>query len=446
MISMRRTIFRRIAVVVIISVALVSVCFTAVLYNEIALQVRGGVRSQALLIAQTLDWGKNPESDDVTTLRTLALADAPFRITLIAADGTPLFDSQAQTSTMGNHANRPEVKEARATGAGQAERQSATIGKKTYYYAKLLQDGRVLRVAETTDTVYGLFFRQLPVILVVVICVLLISLAVARGLTRSLVRPIAEGGLESGPGSGASGKVVYEELAPYIEQRERADKLRRQFSANVSHELKTPLTSIVGRAELLENGLVKPNDVADFGASIRIEGQRLLELIEDVMRLSQLDESDEPKMQRFEVQGVITDVLASLESKAVAAQVTLGAAGESVELNADRNMMFELLYNLVDNAIKYNRVDGTVTVRAVREAAGPVIEVIDTGIGIPVADSERIFERFYRVDRSRSKETGGTGLGLSIVKHIAAHHGAIVELESEQEGEQGSGTTVRIRF
>jgi len=242
-------------------------------------------------------------------------------------------------------------------------------------------------------------------------------------------------------------RIVAVVLASFLTERTEADKLRRQFSANVSHELKTPLTSIVGRAELLENGLVKPADVPAFGASIRREGQRLLELIEDIMRISQLDESSEPHLEVFGVSGVIAEVFESLADKATYSQVTLRTIGEELELTADRNMMFELLYNLVDNAIKYNRAGGTVTVRTGQgpfdeEQARPVIAVIDTGIGIPLADQERVFERFYRVDRSRSKETGGSGLGLSIVKHLAALQGAEIELESEQD----AGTTVRIRF
>ena len=467
-ISMRHTIYRRIVAVVLLSVIAVSVLFTAILYREIVGQVHTDVRSRALLIATVLDqeYRENPsqsqtqtqvqvqtsaltsarEQDVLATLSRMASTSSPYRITLIDADGTPLFDSQANVATMGNHSNRPEVIAAHARGTGQATRFSATIGTETYYFAKLLSSDRVLRVAETTSTIYGVWLRQLPWIGGVIIVVLVISLAIARRLTRSLIKPIAASGIGDGTGGNT---IVYEELAPFLAQREEADRLRRQFSANVSHELKTPLTSIVGRAELLEAGLVKPPDVKRFGASIRTEGQRLLELIEDIMRISQLDEDSKPRLQLFQVQGVITEVFESLADKAARAQVKLVASGDELELTADRNMMFELLYNLVDNAIKYNRTDatGTVTVRTgpgpfEEQPAGPVIAVIDTGIGIPPADQERVFERFYRVDHSRSKETGGTGLGLSIVKHLAAQLGAEVELESEL----GVGTTVRVRF
>ncbi|MCL2655369.1 MAG: ATP-binding protein [Coriobacteriia bacterium] len=455
MISMRRTIYRRIAVIVVASVVCASALFTALLYREIVNQVHDDVDSRSLLIAKTLDQIDANQAqqaqaqaggnrDVLPTLTRLSATSATYRITLIAADGTPLFDSQATVATMENHANRPEFIAARATGAGQATRFSATVGTETYYSAKLLSNGNVLRVAQTTRTIYGVWLRQLPWVGGVIIVVLLASLAVSRRLTRSLVRPIA-----AGAGSAKGEAIVYEELAPYLAQREAADKIRRQFSANVSHELKTPLTSIVGRAELLENGLVKPADVAGFGASIRTEGQRLLELIEDVMRISQLDEDSSLRMQTFQMSGVIAEVFESLADKARRAQVRLINGDDELEVTTDRNMMFELLYNLVDNAIKYNRTDGTgtVTVRTeqnMTEAGltSPVIEVIDTGIGIPEEDQQRVFERFYRVDRSRSKETGGTGLGLSIVKHLAGQIGAEVELQSTL----GQGATFRLRL
>ena len=441
MISMRRTIYRRIVAVVLASVIAVSILFTALLYREIASQVHADVRTRDLLITKVLD--QTTEHDVLPTLARLATTSSTYRITLIAADGTPLFDSQAKVSLMENHSNRPEFIVARASGTGQATRFSATIGTETYYFASRLTSGQVIRVAQTTSTIYGLLLRQLPWMLLAVVVVLLICLLVARRLTSSLIRPITEGGLDGSLGAATgSSPVMYEELAPFLKQRQETDKLRRQFSANVSHELKTPLTSIVGRAELLEAGLVKPPDVSSFGASIKKEGQRLLELVEDTMRLSQLDESGQPVMQVFLIRDAISDVFESLEGKAAAAQVTLVAHGADLELTANRSMIFELLYNLVDNAIKYNRTGGSVTVRTEQKEAGPIIEVIDTGIGIPLADHERIFERFYRVDHSRSKETGGTGLGLSIVKHIAEHHGAEIEVESEL----GVGTTVRIKF
>jgi len=440
MTSMRSTIYRRIVAVVLASVIAVSVLFTIVLYREIETQVHGDVRSRDLLVAKVLD---QADSQDVLpTLTRLASTSASYRITLIAADGTPLFDSQAQVATMANHADRPEFIAARATGAGQSTRLSATIGKETYYYAKLLANGQVIRVAQTTSTISGLLLRQLPWMLAAVVVVLLVCLLVARHLTSSLVRPITESSLD-GSDMADGPPAVYEELMPFFKQRKEADQLRRQFSANVSHELKTPLTSIVGRAELLEAGLVKPGDVTKFGMSIRKEGQRLIELIEDIMRISQLDESGQLVMQTFLVHSAVSDVFESLEGKAATAQVTLEVAGEDVELTANRSMMFELLYNLVDNAIKYNDPGGSVTIRtAAGQEEKPIIEVIDTGVGIPASDFDRIFERFYRVDPSRSKESGGTGLGLSIVKHIAEHHGAVIELESEI----GAGTTVRIKF
>ncbi|MCL2343555.1 MAG: ATP-binding protein [Firmicutes bacterium] len=228
-----------------------------------------------------------------------------------------------------------------------------------------------------------------------------------------------------------------------ITERANAEKRRREFSANVSHELKTPLTTISGYAELLESGMVGPADIPEAAGKIRHETMRLIALIEDIMRLSELDESESPvEFAECDLCEIARGAAENLTRKASDAGVTVTAPSDTVTVNASRNMMFELFYNLIDNGIKYNRPRGKVNVAVVKEAEKVRMSVSDTGIGIDKKYLDRIFERFYRVDKSRSKATGGTGLGLSIVKHIVACHHGTIHVESEP----GVGTTVDIEI
>lgn len=221
-----------------------------------------------------------------------------------------------------------------------------------------------------------------------------------------------------------------------------AEQQRREFTANVSHELKSPLQSIMGSAELLENGLVKAEDVPRFVGHIRSEAARLVVLIDDIIRLSQLDEGDELTAESVDLLALAQDTAASLADKAEKNGITLKVRGEPLTYRGVRRLLSEILFNLCDNAIKYNRSNGSVTVTVAKEEKGIALSVADTGIGIPPEHLNRIFERFYRVDKSHSKETGGTGLGLSIVKHAAQYHGATVEVQSKE----GEGTKFTIHF
>lgn len=221
-----------------------------------------------------------------------------------------------------------------------------------------------------------------------------------------------------------------------------AERSRREFTANVSHELKTPLQSIIGSAELLENGLVKPEDTKRFIGNIKNEATRLVSLINDIIRLSQLDEDREPLTESVDLQGVASEVVEVLSASAEKKGIELCLDGENCVMNGIRRYLYEIIYNLCDNAIRYNKSGGKVSIGLKKNEGGIVLTVSDTGIGIPIEHQSRIFERFYRVDKSHSKETGGTGLGLSIVKHAVAYHGGTVELESRE----GEGTTVRVKF
>lgn len=254
---------------------------------------------------------------------------------------------------------------------------------------------------------------------------------------------------------------VYEELSPFYSNiKKRSDKLRRQmkkakreheiqdkirreFTANVSHELKTPLTSISGYAEILKNGMVKPEDVTRFSEKIYSEAQRLISLVGDIIKLSRLDENAvEEKKERIELYSICETIIGRLESAAAKRGIEFELIGAKTEIVGIPRIIDEMIYNLCDNAVKYNRENGKVTVSVMSTNTGVVLSVSDTGIGIPKEDKERVFERFYRVNKSHSKEIGGTGLGLSIVKHGAAVHNAAISIESELD----KGTTVTISF
>lgn len=229
-------------------------------------------------------------------------------------------------------------------------------------------------------------------------------------------------------------------LAFDVTDQAAAERSRREFTANVSHELKTPLQSILGSAELLENGMVAQPDIPRFAGRIRTEAQRLVALIEDILRLSQLDEGADLPWEEVELLELCREVRASLEPQAAAREVTLTVRGETAVVAGVKALLHEMVYNLCDNAVKYNVEGGEVEVRLAQEGQNVLLTVRDTGIGIPPEHQERVFERFYRVDKSRSKAIGGTGLGLAIVKHAVHYHGGCIDLESTP----GHGTTVTV--
>lgn len=292
------------------------------------------------------------------------------------------------------------------------------------------------------------------VISLIVIAVL--SIIIARAVAKVVTKPINEIDL-----SEHENLVVYEELKPFYKnikmrseklqkQMERAkrehkmqDKIRREFTANVSHELKTPLTSISGYAEILKNGMVRQEDVARFSEKIYSEAQRLISLVGDIIRLSRLDENAvSEKKERIELYSLCEIIINRLESAAAKRSITFELIGAKAEILGIPRIIDEMIYNLCDNAIKYNSENGKVTVAVKQTTTEVILSVSDTGIGIPKDETERVFERFYRVNKSHSKEIGGTGLGLSIVKHGAAVHDAQLSVESEID----KGTTFSITF
>lgn len=367
------------------------------------------------------------------------------RFTLIEENGTVLYDNEADSLTMDNHRDRPEVQMAFSQGESVKVRHSETMGKSTFYYARQLEDGRVLRVSREAGSIWSIFSNALPVIGIMVLALLVICMFVSHFLTKNLIAPIEQ----LAENLDSTGKIVaYEELQPFINtiqtQHEDIVKnalIRQEFTANVSHELKTPLTSISGYAELIETGMASLEDVQRFARGIHKNSNRLLTLINDIIRLSELDGTEqEPVLERVNLYLVAQTCVDMLQFSAEKHQVSLEFYGEECFVKGNRQMLDELLYNLCDNAIRYNNADGKVYIR-IRELADKVeLKVTDTGIGIPQEAIGRVFERFYRVDKSRSKSTGGTGLGLAIVKHIIAKLDAEISLDSKV----GEGTEVTV--
>ena len=370
-----------------------------------------------------------------------------LRITLINPDGNAVCDSDADVRGMENHKNRPEIASAFSKGEGKAVRNSQTLGKSAFYYAVRLDNGYVLRISKEVSSMTGILLSTVPRLVVLSVLLFAACVILSHALTKSIVKPIEElaKNLE-GPGM----YHVYEELEPYVttiraqhEDIIRNANMRQEFTANVSHELKTPLTSISGYSELIENGIATGDDVQRFAREIHKSSNRLLTLINDIIRLSELDVTTEDIMEELDICDMAANCVEMLQMSAEKHQVQLSFSGEQQMVTANRQMMDELIYNLCDNAIRYNNPGGRVDVSVYREVERVVLEVKDNGIGIPEKDQERIFERFYRVDKSRSKSTGGTGLGLAIVKHIIALHDNVkLELRSKL----GEGTTIYVYF
>lgn len=378
-------------------------------------------------------------------LEELDEVDARTRITRIAQDGKVLYDSRGDESTLDNHKDRVEVREALKNGVGEDIRMSDTVGKELYYYAVLLDDGTVLRVARNMDSLISTAIQIFPVMAVIAAIVLAFVYILGRWQTARLIRPINELDIEH-----PLDNEIYEELDPLLEAIDKQNKekdavanMRKEFSANVSHELKTPLTSISGYAEIMKNGLVKPEDIQNFSERIYKEARRLITLVEDIIKLSKLDEeSVELEKEEVNLYDMTREIVSRLSMQSSAKHVRMILEGESVTYTGIRQILDEMIYNICENAIKYNHPGGSVSIWVGNTLEGPKVSVTDTGIGIPEEHLERVFERFYRVDKSHSKEIGGTGLGLSIVKHGALLHQAKVSMDSTV----GEGTRISILF
>ena len=359
------------------------------IYGYLGSQQKRELRDEILYLAPGV------EKEGISYLENLETTGK--RITLVDSDGTVLYDSEADVEQMENHRDRPEIAKALENGEGEDSRRSDSLAEATFYYAKS-GDG----YEEITPLVEKI-----------------------RHQKATIVKQTLEA------------RDKEEQFDAMKEQ------MRREFTANVSHELKTPLTSISGFAEIIKDGFVKPEDIPGFAGKIFEESQRLISLVNDIINISQLDEETMPyEKEKIDLYEIAEGVLKRLEAPAKKKNINLQLMGEHAFIEGEKHIAEEVLYNLCDNAVKYNRENGTVIVRLRNDWEGVQAVVADNGIGIPREHQERVFERFYRVDKSHSKEIGGTGLGLSIVKHGAAYLGADIDMDSRP----GEGTVISLTW
>lgn len=558
--KIKRKIYWNLCLVALLTMVVSALITALLLCQDLQTQMRHSVMTEVRYLESAMEVSGE---DYLAHLKSRGDGNSENRITWIAQDGTVLYDSFADSESLENHKDRPEIAAAFKNGRGQSVRTSRTLAEQTYYYAARLSDGSVIRVASTTKSALATVFHTVPVMIAMGILIVLGVLILAELQTKRIIAPINKMDPDN-----LQADEVYDELAPLVRRLEKQketirgqmqilrekqeefsaitenmqegflvvdsrgdvmsynksatrllgipveqtenhkaniislnrsekfrqvvdgalkgthceqmldvgnrhyqiianpvaesegrsgavvvildvteqqsrEELRREFTANVSHELKTPLTSISGYAEIMMNGLVQPSDMGRFSGKIYQEAQRLITLVGDIIRLSQLDEEKaQLEKQPVDLHMIASDVVKRLQDVAKKNQVTLMLTGKPTVVNGNPQILDEMIYNLCDNAIKYNKPFGEVEVNVSMAKEHPVLTVEDDGIGIPVDDQARIFERFYRVDKSHSRQIGGTGLGLSIVKHGAIYHKAKVELKSAL----GEGTTVRIVF
>lgn len=574
--KIKRKIYWNLCLVALLTMVVSALITTLLLCQDLQTQMRQAVMTEVRYLESAMEVSGE---DYLSHLKSRGDGNSVNRITWVDANGSVLYDSYADSESLENHKDRPEIAAALKNGHGESVRTSRTLAEQTYYYAARLSDGSVIRVASTTKSALATVFHTVPVMIAMAVLIVLGVLILAEFQTKRIIAPINQ----MNPDDPQAGDV-YDELAPLVrrlekqketirqqmeilkekqeefsaitenmregflvvdskgdvmsynksalkllgisegeegmlsrhgnaawEEHEKKDanvniisinrsenfrrvvdealkgshceemldvgnrhyqiianpvaeseersgavvvildvteqqgreELRREFTANVSHELKTPLTSISGYAEIMMNGMVQPADMGRFSGKIYKEAQRLITLVGDIIRLSQLDE-EKVQMEKspVDLHLLASDVVKRLQDVAKKNQVTLMLTGKPTVVNGNPQILDEMIYNLCDNAIKYNKPFGEVEVNVAMIKDHPVLTVEDDGIGIPPEDQERIFERFYRVDKSHSRQIGGTGLGLSIVKHGAIYHKAKVELKSAP----GEGTTVRITF
>ena len=460
--SLFRRVFGTIFVVAVVVVVVLTAAGTAYLQRNLADVTRAELHDEAAFMASAL----NRTDDDVATIESLSLQGK--RVTLIAPDGTVVYDSEEPAAQMENHAGRPEVAAALAQGQGASERASSTLGEVMLYQAVRLDDGMVVRLAQEQDGFLSVLV-SLAVPLVLLAAVLLaISFATARRSARAIIAPLLDVDLDH---PRRNSDTVYAEMMPMLDriesqrqelkQQMRAladnDRMRREFTANITHELKTPLTTISGYAELIAGGMVADEaDLRDFGGRIHREAGRLTALVNDILTLSNLDEAERSdidgidgtasvlgSVEPVDLPRMLESIQQRLEQMAARSEVTLLVEAEPAMVVGVPRLLDELAYNLASNGIRYNLPQGTVTLKCGVDAEShPYIQVVDTGIGIAPEEQGKVFERFYRVDKSRSKARGGTGLGLAIVKHAAVFHGATIDMASEL----GMGTCITVTF
>ncbi len=443
---MRKKILNHTCLLVVVSMFLTFFAASLVMYSKYNEDLKQSVRDSIRYIQNGVE-----KMGDSYLDKKLDEASAA-RITLLDGEGNVLFDSLENPAMLENHSNRPEFIEAEKNGYAETMRYSETLSKQNFYCAVKLSDGNILRVGSTTDSVFSTMLSSFSILGVLLILILLLSFFLVRKQTKDLIEPINTLDLEH-----PLKEVQYEEMRPLLERVDEqnhqiakqmeelkaAEAVRREFSANVSHELKTPLMSISGYAELMMNGMVPENKIQEFSGRIYHEASRLSTLVTDIIQLSRLDEKDsDMPFESVDLYELAEDIILHLNSVASKKNIQLQLDGQSVSVEGVRQVLYEMLYNIADNAVRYTEKNGTVKIYAGQRGNHPYYRVKDNGIGIPKEEQKRIFERFYRVDKSHSRETGGTGLGLSIVKHGALMHNAEIILDSAP----GQGTKMELVF
>ena len=442
----------RLSFIALLAVITVTAASVLVFYNLFRKQVTNDLKMNARLLVETDVFqraydslGEDPEKLSNSSLSKLKTGD--MRLTWIAEDGTVLFDNDAAASGLTNHLDRPEIQEALSTGEGESIRGSETLGMDTYYYALRLENGTVLRVSTQAHAIAGVFFTSLPIVAVIALLILGVCIMISRALSRQIMEPIEKMAEELDK---TTSEPPYKELEPFLNKIRsqhvnllEAVKTRQDFTANVSHELKTPLTAISGYAELIENGLADPESEQHIAKQIRSNADRLLQLINDTIQLSRLDNGDMNRSnEEFDLYETASECCRNLAVSAKQSNILLTCDGRPVTIRGDEELVKEMIENLVQNGLRYNNAGGYVRVSVRREDGSAVLSVRDNGLGIAKEKQSHVFERFYRVDKSRSRRSGGTGLGLAIVKHIAEIHNADIELDSAP----GIGTEISVYF
>ena len=420
---MKKKINSKFMLISALAIIVMAICAMVLFYDILKKQIFDDLKANAHVISMM-----NPE--DLPDEINYNLNKDGLRITLINEDGTVIYDSMEDESKMENHRERPEIASALAAGEGRAMRKSTTSAKHTFYYAMRTDDGKVLRIGKDSNSIYSLIIKMVYLTLSVGFCVFVLCTVLAHRLTKRLVAPIEKM---------ADNIVLLEENDVYDEMKPFVATIKQQHVDILKHsQMRQEFT-----AELIESGMTSGEDTIHFATEIHKSAERLQYLINDIIKLSELD-SDDTKIEfeTLDLHEMALNCQAMMEIPAEKNEVTVEVQGEATSVRGNRNLIDELIYNLCSNAVRYNKKGGKVTIITRTEDGHPTLIVKDTGIGIPKEAQERVFERFYRVDKSRSKSTGGTGLGLAIVKHIVAQHEAQISLESEE----GAGTEIKVTF
>lgn len=433
---MTRKIFRSICIVTLVVSLLAMGIVLVILYGYFSRLEKDQLKAQTELIVS----GVEAEGDGFLDYVDLE----EYRITRVDAEGEVLYDSAYDAAEMENHLDREEIAEAFESGYGESSRRSDTLTERYYYCAALLSDGTVIRVAQAQSSALALFLRVLPYILIIAAAAIVAALILSRVLSKKIVKPLNDVDLDH-PLSDKNRTEDYKEIQPLLkridaqqkqlekdrEALEKTDQIRQEFTANVSHELKTPLHSISGYSELMAAGVVKTEDIPRFSRKIYDESQRMTNLVDDILYLGKLDQGATDMMwEMCDLYEIAKNAVETLRPVAEKSDITIFLDGESAIVHGIPQLLESIVYNLCDNAVKYNNNGGIVNVEVKNEEGKVRLTVKDNGVGISKQDQERIFERFYRVDKSRSKAVGGTGLGLSIVKHAAMIHKATIKVDS----------------